>query len=257
MSNYERVKELLKNYFAERGIIVDLEKDLHVVSLNEQGNKYLFEGERNLKVISMDDIARDGYKQIKESEGNPVNTVDAFLADVNETHIIYNAYEAGELERVLYAAELIKKCPLYIKKLPDFSMKDIENTIKFGIHEWDVRYVFFDLDGTLTDPKEGITKSVAYALKSFGIHVDNLDDLCKFIGPPLKWSFMEYYGFDEELKIGDLLLFGDMAIYTMCKNNTFNGMPLPNIWKRDSEGRLQQLTQFGYRDFKGRVGKNK
>ena len=80
-----------------------------------------------------------------EQEVDEIQTMMlAFLSDVNETHIIYNTYEAGELERVLYAAELIKKCPLYIKKLPDFSMKDIENTIKFGIHEWGVRYVFFD-----------------------------------------------------------------------------------------------------------------
>ena len=80
-----------------------------------------------------------------EQEVDEIQTMMlAFLSDVNENHIIYNAYEIGELERVIYAAELIKKCPLYIKKLPDFSMKDIENTIKFGIHEWDVRYIFFD-----------------------------------------------------------------------------------------------------------------
>lgn len=59
-------------------------------------------------------------------------------------------------------------------------------------------YVLFDLDGTLTDPKEGITKSVAYALESFGIHVEDLDTLCKFIGPPLKESFMVYYGLSDE-----------------------------------------------------------
>lgn len=80
-----------------------------------------------------------------EQEVDEIQTMMlAFLSDVNENHIIYNAYEVGELERVLYAAELIKKSPLYIKKLPDFSMKDIENTIKFGIHEWGVRYIFFD-----------------------------------------------------------------------------------------------------------------
>lgn len=58
-------------------------------------------------------------------------------------------------------------------------------------------YVFFDLDGTLTDPKEGITKSVAYALEAFGIYVEDLDTLCKFIGPPLKESFMVYYGLSD------------------------------------------------------------
>lgn len=56
----------------------------------------------------------------------------------------------------------------------------------------------FDLDGTLTDPKEGITKSVAYALGKFDIGVKHLDDLKVFIGPPLQDSFMKYYSMDEE-----------------------------------------------------------
>ena len=55
----------------------------------------------------------------------------------------------------------------------------------------------FDLDGTLTDPQVGITKSVHYALVSFGIEVKNLDELKKFIGPPLRDSFRDYYGFTE------------------------------------------------------------
>ena len=59
-------------------------------------------------------------------------------------------------------------------------------------------YVLFDLDGTLTEPKVGITKSVAYALDYYGIHVEDLDSLCPFIGPPLKDSFMKYYGFDDK-----------------------------------------------------------
>lgn len=59
-------------------------------------------------------------------------------------------------------------------------------------------YILFDLDGTITDSGEGITKSVQYALKSFGISVDNLEDLNKFIGPPLKDSFKKYYNFDDE-----------------------------------------------------------
>ncbi|WP_294133070.1 HAD family hydrolase [uncultured Clostridium sp.] len=60
------------------------------------------------------------------------------------------------------------------------------------------KYILFDLDGTITDPKEGITKSVAYALSKFGIKVDSLNELCKFIGPPLKDSFIEYYNFNDD-----------------------------------------------------------
>ncbi len=58
--------------------------------------------------------------------------------------------------------------------------------------------ILFDLDGTLTDPKEGITKSVAYALDFFGIYVENLDVLKVFIGPPLVQSFSYYFDFKEE-----------------------------------------------------------
>lgn len=59
-------------------------------------------------------------------------------------------------------------------------------------------YIFFDLDGTLTDPMIGITKSVRHALRSYGIEAERLEDLCPFIGPPLKDSFMKYYGFSSE-----------------------------------------------------------
>ncbi len=62
------------------------------------------------------------------------------------------------------------------------------------------------------------------------------------------------YAFPAPLKEGDLLLFGDMAIYTTCKNNTFNGMPLPDIYRRGADGSLAALTRFGYEDFRERLG---
>ncbi|MBQ6323171.1 MAG: HAD family hydrolase [Lachnospiraceae bacterium] len=60
------------------------------------------------------------------------------------------------------------------------------------------QYILFDLDGTLTDPKEGITRCVQYALHHFGIEEPDLDRLVPFIGPPMKDSFMRFYGMDSE-----------------------------------------------------------
>ncbi|MEG1448591.1 MAG: HAD hydrolase-like protein [Oscillospiraceae bacterium] len=59
------------------------------------------------------------------------------------------------------------------------------------------KYIFFDLDGTITNSEEGITKSVQYALKKFGIDEDR-KCLTPFIGPPLSESFKEIYGFDDK-----------------------------------------------------------
>ena len=58
-------------------------------------------------------------------------------------------------------------------------------------------YCFFDLDGTITDPKIGITSSVAYALEKYGISVEDKDELTTFIGPPLHESFCKYFGFSN------------------------------------------------------------
>ena len=60
------------------------------------------------------------------------------------------------------------------------------------------QYIFFDLDGTLTDPGIGITNSVMYALKKWNIEVADRSELYKFIGPPLVDSFEKYYGFSKE-----------------------------------------------------------
>jgi len=58
--------------------------------------------------------------------------------------------------------------------------------------------ILFDLDGTLTDPKPGITKSVQYALSKMGIEEEDLEKLTPFIGPPLIASFKEFYQLTEE-----------------------------------------------------------
>ncbi len=65
------------------------------------------------------------------------------------------------------------------------------------------------------------------------------------------------FSFDEPLQEGARLVFGDMAIYTTCKNNTFNGMPLPAIYAMEEDGSFRLLAKFGYQDFKGRLGSRK
>ena len=86
--------------------------------------------------------------------------------------------------------------------------------------------VLFDLDGTLTDPGEGITNSVAYALKKFNIEVEDRKELYNFIGPPLIDSFMKFYGmnYEDGLKAVEYYreYFGVTGIF---ENTMFDGIP--------------------------------
>ena len=61
------------------------------------------------------------------------------------------------------------------------------------------------------------------------------------------------FSFDEEKNIGDMLIFGDMAIYSFVKNNTFNGMPLPDLAVLKKDGKVENIKSFGYEDFKERL----
>ena len=87
------------------------------------------------------------------------------------------------------------------------------------------RYILFDLDGTITDSSEGITKSVQHALKKLGIEENDQAMLRRFIGPPLDESFEKFYGFDKEkaLKAVDYYRerYSDKGIY---ENVLFDGI---------------------------------
>lgn len=87
------------------------------------------------------------------------------------------------------------------------------------------QYCLFDLDGTLTDPREGITKSVQYALQKFGIEEPDLDRLEPFIGPPLKDSFMEFYGLTKEEALKAIDLYRErFAPIGVLENHIFPGI---------------------------------
>ena len=94
-----------------------------------------------------------------EQERDEIQTMlIAFISDVDEEHLLTGEYQPGEWERALKAAEILKRAPLYIQMLPDFSLKDIENTIKRGIREYDVKYVFLDYLHTSMKILEEVTK---------------------------------------------------------------------------------------------------
>lgn len=89
-----------------------------------------------------------------------------------------------------------------------------------------MKHIFFDLDGTLTDPGEGITNSVAYALSKFGIEVGDRRELSRFIGPPLIDAFMEYYGFSKPDAERALALYREyFAPKGIFENAVIDGIP--------------------------------
>lgn len=99
------------------------------------------------------------------------------------------------------------------------------------------KYLFFDLDGTLTDSCEGIYKSFEYALNFYGIEIENFDVLRPILGPPLKDSFMDLFGFDEDKAANAVKKyrerFSDVGIY---ENRVYDGV----------EKMLDGLKKAGY-----------
>ncbi|WP_445479790.1 HAD family hydrolase [Lysinibacillus irui] len=86
--------------------------------------------------------------------------------------------------------------------------------------------VLFDLDGTLSDPKIGITKSVQFALQKAGIKVNDLDELEPFIGPPLQVSFREMYDFDDTQITQAIRAYRDRFTESgMFENQLYEGIP--------------------------------
>ncbi len=102
--------------------------------------------------------------------------------------------------------------------------------------------LFLDLDGTLTDPSQGITGAVMYALERFGIHEDDPAKLYPFIGPPLYDSFMRFYDFDLPTSYKAIEYFQEYY----SRQGMYENVPYPGIrellydWQR--EGRKLVLA---------------
>lgn len=87
-------------------------------------------------------------------------------------------------------------------------------------------YLFFDLDGTLTDPAQGITNSFVHALKYFGIEIPSYETLCTFIGPPLPETFKTQFGFDEQKVAEGVKKYREyFATKGLLENSVYPGIP--------------------------------
>ena len=87
-------------------------------------------------------------------------------------------------------------------------------------------YIFFDLDGTLTDPAQGITNSFIHALKYFGREIPSYEELCKLIGPPLPYSFETILGFPKENVMEAVAKYREyFATKGLYENSVYPGMP--------------------------------
>ncbi|MBR5295039.1 MAG: HAD hydrolase-like protein [Clostridia bacterium] len=102
---------------------------------------------------------------------------------------------------------------------------------------------FFDLDGTLTDPGLGITNSVMYSLKSYGICETNREKLYTFIGPPLVESFMEHYGFTREEGYEATRRFQEyFSQKGLFENTVYQGIPQLLSQLKETGGRIILAT---------------
>ena len=87
-------------------------------------------------------------------------------------------------------------------------------------------YLFFDLDGTLTDPALGITNSFKHALKSFGMEIPSYETLCSFIGPPLPDTFKNLLGFSDEMVSEGVKKYREyFAEKGLLENSVYPGIP--------------------------------
>lgn len=103
--------------------------------------------------------------------------------------------------------------------------------------------ILFDLDGTLTDPFEGITNSVAYALKKMGITPPKNSELKKFIGPPLAESFEKFYGLSKEESYKAVDIYREyFAPKGIFENTIFKGIPEMLASLKNAEKRLALAT---------------
>ena len=171
-------------------------------------------------------------------------------------HITRPGYDIARLEKCIRAAKEEWKVEVYLEPGEAWALNAgfFLTTVLDVLQNGDTRLAI--LDGSAACHMPDVLE-MPYRPPLLGADEPGENAVTIRLGGPtcLSGDIIGDYSFPEPLKYGDILMFGDMAIYTTCKNNTFNGMPLPDIWLRHGDKTMERLTDFGYEDFKGRLGR--
>ena len=170
-------------------------------------------------------------------------------------HITRPGYDIARLEKCIEAAKEEWKVDIYLEPGEAWALNAgfFLTTVLDVLQNGDTRLAI--LDGSAACHMPDVLE-MPYRPPLLGAGEPGENAVTVRLGGPtcLSGDVIGDYSFQKPLAYGDLLMFGDMAIYTTCKNNTFNGMPLPDIWLRHGDKTMERLTDFGYEDFKGRLG---
>ena len=170
-------------------------------------------------------------------------------------HITRPGYDIARLEKCIEAAKEEWKVDIYLEPGEAWALNAgfFLTTVLDVLQNGDTRLAI--LDGSAACHMPDVLE-MPYRPPLLGAGEPGEHAVTVRLGGPtcLSGDVIGDYSFQKPLAYGDLLMFGDMAIYTTCKNNTFNGMPLPDIWLRHGDKTMERLTDFGYEDFKGRLG---
>ena len=170
-------------------------------------------------------------------------------------HITRPGYDIPRLERLLRYAKETWGVQVYLEPGEAVALNAgfLVSRVLDVVQNGDTRIAILDASAACHMPD---VIEMPYVPPLYGTS-DGYPCRCRLAGPTcLAGDVIGDYGFMKAPEPGEMLLFGDMAIYTTCKNNTFNGMPLPQIYKRAADGSLVRLTDFGYGEFKRRLGAN-
>ena len=173
-------------------------------------------------------------------------------------HITRPGYDIARLEKCIRAAKEEWKVDVYLEPGEAWALNAgfFLTTVLDVLQNGDTRLAI--LDGSAACHMPDVLE-MPYRPPLLGADEPGENLVTVRLGGPtcLSGDIIGDYSFPEPLAYGDILMFGDMAIYTTCKNNTFNGMPLPDIWLRHGDKTMERLTDFGYEDFKCRLGRRR